>query len=56
MQQLNEQGEEGDKYQGKHRWCAEKLIASRGAVIQNGKTLNQRMLDSHKRCASYQGI
>jgi len=30
MQQLNEQGEEGDKYQGKNCWCAEKLIASEG--------------------------
>lgn len=39
MQQLNEQGEKADKYQGKHCWCAEKLITSGGAVIQNGKTL-----------------
>lgn len=40
MQQLNEQGEERNKYQGKHCWCAEKLITSGGAVIQNGKTLS----------------
>lgn len=30
MQQLNEQREEGDKYQGKHCWCAKKLITSGG--------------------------
>lgn len=39
MQELNEHGEEGDKYQGKHCWCSEKLITFGGAVIQNGKTL-----------------
>lgn len=56
MQDLNEQAEEGDKYQGKRCWCAEKLITSGRGVIQNDKTLNQRMPHhSHKRCTSYWG-
>lgn len=28
MQQLNEQEDEGDKYQSKRCWCAEKLITT----------------------------